>query len=244
MPKRLKYFLGHIIISVLIALIVVCIVFLLWYPAPLAKATGVTQLFLMLIAIDVIIGPMLTLLVYKEGKKTLKMDLTVIVLIQITALLYGVYNIAQGRPVWLVQNGNRFELVRNNEIIAENIKRAKVEYQKPSWFKLQFVAVNSGHTIEEKNKNLFDEVESGISAALRPERYTTLNQEKQNLIIHSRDLEELKKFNDSRQLQTILEKCPKANAWFPLKAINVDMIVLINKETAEVVKIVDLRPWS
>ena len=243
MSKRLKFFLGHIIISVLIALIVVCIVFLLWYPAPLAKATGVTQLFLMLIAIDVIIGPMLTLLVYKEGKKTLKMDLTVIVLIQITALLYGVYNIAQGRPVWLVQNGNRFELVRNNEIIAENIKQAQVEYQKPSWFKPQFVAVNSGHTVEEKNKNLFHEVESGISAALRPERYTMLNQEKQNLIIYSRDLEELKKFNDSQQLQTILKKYPQANAWLPLKAINIDMIVLINKETAEIVKIVDLRPW-
>lgn len=243
MSKRLKFFLGHIVISILIALIVVCVVFLLWYPAPLAKATGVTQIFLMLIAVDVIVGPMLTLLVYKEGKKTLKMDLIVIVLIQITALLYGVYNIEQGRPLWLVQNGNRFELVRNNEIMDENIKLAKAEYRQVSWLKPQFVAVKSGSSIEEKNRNLFEEVESGISAALRPERYTTLDQEKQNLVVHSRDLEELKKFNDSLKMQTILKKYPNANAWLPLQATTIDMTVLINKNTGEIVKIVDLRPW-
>lgn len=243
MSKRLKFFLGHIVISILIALIVVCVVFLLWYPTPLAKATGVTQIFLMLIAVDVIVGPMLTLLVYKEGKKTLKMDLIVIVLIQITALLYGIYNIAQGRPLWLVQNGNRFELVRNNEIMDENIKLAKAEYRQASWLKPQFVAVKSGSSIEEKNKNLFEEVDSGISAALRPERYTTLDQEKQNLVVHSRDLEELKKFNDSPKMQTILKKYPKANAWLPLQATTIDMTVLINKNTGEIVKIVDLRPW-
>ena len=242
MSKRLKFFLDHITISVLIALIVVCIVFLLWYPAPLAKATGVTQLFLMLIVIDVIIGPMLTLLIYKEGKKTLKTDLTVIVLIQITALLYGVYNIAQGRPVWLVQNGNRFELVRNNEIMDENIKLAKAEYRQVSWLKPQFVAVKSGDTIEQKNKNLFEEVETGISAALRPERYTTLDQEKQNLVVHSRDLEELKKFNDQHRINTVLSQYPQATAWLPLKASVVDMTVLVG-QNSNVIKIVNLRPW-
>ncbi|MEG2443107.1 MAG: TfpX/TfpZ family type IV pilin accessory protein [Acinetobacter sp.] len=243
MSKRLKFFLSHLMISFLMALLVVGLVFFIWYPAPLAQAVGVTQIFLMMLSIDVIVGPMLTLLVYKEGKKTLKIDLTVIILIQITALLYGVYNIAQGRPLWLVQNGNRFELVRNNEIMDENIKLAKAEYQQASWFKPQFVAVNSGNTVEEKNKNLFEEVESGISAALRPERYTTLDQEKQNLVVHSRDLEELKKFNDSPKIQTILKKYPKANAWLPLRATTIDMTVLINKNTGEIVKIVDLRPW-
>ena len=52
----------------------------------------------MLLAIDVIVGPLLSLLVYKEGKKTLKMDLSIIVLVQILAMSYGVYVIAQSRP--------------------------------------------------------------------------------------------------------------------------------------------------
>ena len=58
----------------------------------------------MLLAIDVILGPLLGLLVYKEGKKSLKFDLSVIILIQIAALCYGVFSIEQGRPAWLVYN--------------------------------------------------------------------------------------------------------------------------------------------
>ena len=78
MSKCLKFFLGHLAISFFIALIVVGVVFFIWYPSPLAKAVGVTDIFLMLLAIDVVIGPMLGWVVYKEGKKTLKMDLSIV----------------------------------------------------------------------------------------------------------------------------------------------------------------------
>ena len=107
--KRIKFFLGHLAISFFIALIVVGIIFFIWYPSPLAKAVGVTQIFLMMLMIDVIIGPLLGLMVYKEGKNTLKIDLSIIILIQLIALSYGVYSIAQGRPAWLAYNVDRFE---------------------------------------------------------------------------------------------------------------------------------------
>ncbi len=82
------------------------------YSSPLATAVGVTHIFLMLLVIDVILGRLLGLLVYKEGKKTLKFDLSVIILIQMAALCYGVFSIEQGRPAWLVYNVYHFELVR------------------------------------------------------------------------------------------------------------------------------------
>ena len=37
---------------------------------------------------------------------------------------------------------------------------------------------------------------------------------------------------------------PKADAWLPLKANAIDMVVLVNKESASIIKIVDLRPWK
>ena len=67
MSKRLKFFLGHLTLFSLIALIVIGIVFCVWYPLPLAQTVGVTHLFLMMLTIYVIIGPVLGLLVYKEG---------------------------------------------------------------------------------------------------------------------------------------------------------------------------------
>lgn len=69
MSKRLKFSLSHLLLSFLIALLVIGLVFFIWYPSPLATAVGVTHIFLMLLVIDVILGPLLGLLVYKEGKK-------------------------------------------------------------------------------------------------------------------------------------------------------------------------------
>lgn len=243
MSKRLQFFFGHLVLSILIALIFICVVFLLWYPSPLAKAVGVTHIFLMLIVIDVIIGPMLTLLIYKEGKKTLKMDLIVIVLIQIAALSYGVYNIAQGRPVWIVQNGNQFELVRNNEIIDENLQQAKEKYQYPSWLKPQFVATEFASNVQQRNDDMFADVLGGISIAQRPERYVDLNKAKEKIQRRAQKLELLQQYNNKIDVEKILAQYPQAIAFLPLKATAVDMTVLIDKHS-EVIKIVDLRPWK
>ena len=244
MSKRLKFFLGHLAISFFSALIVVGVVFFIWYPSPLAKAIGMTHIFLMMLAIDVIIGPLLGLLVYKEGKKSLKMDLSIIILIQIIALGYGVYSIAQGRPVWLAYNVDRFELVRNNEILTEQIAQASPQYQQPSWLKPQFVGVEFAKDTQQRNDEMFAEVLGGISIAQRPERYVPLDKVKKQIQQHAQNLELLKQFNDQQSVQKILAKYPQADAFVPLKATAVDMTVLINKEKGEVVKIVDLRPWK
>jgi len=69
--KRAKFFLGHLLISAFIASLVLLVVFKVWYPTPLAEAVGVTKIFLMMLVIDVVVGPILGFIVYKEGKKTL-----------------------------------------------------------------------------------------------------------------------------------------------------------------------------
>ena len=244
MSKRLKFFLSHLSLSFLIALLVVGIVFFIWYPSPLATAVGVTHIFLMLLVIDVILGPLLGLLVYKEGKKTLKFDLSVIILIQIAALCYGVYSIEQGRPAWLVYNVDRFELVRKNELVDSNIQQAQPQFQQPSWFKPQYVATEFAKDIQQRNDEMFAEVLGGISIAQRPERYVELTQAKTQIQQRAQNLELLKQFNDQQSVQKILAKYPQADAFVPLKATAVDMTVLIDKEKGEVVKIVDLRPWK
>ena len=244
MSKRLKFFLSHLSLSFLIALFVIGLVFFIWYPSPLATAVGVTHIFLMLLVIDVILGPFLGLLVYKEGKKTLKFDLSVIILIQIVALCYGVFSIEQGRPAWLVYNVDRFELVRKNELVDTNIQHAQPQFQKPSWFKPQYVATEFAKDTQQRNDEMFAEVFGGISIAQKPERYVPLIKVKHQIQQRAQNLELLKQFNDQQSVQKILAKYPQADAFVPLKATAVDMTVLIDKEKGEVVKIVDLRPWK
>lgn len=244
MSKRLKFFLSHLSISFLIALLVIGLVFFVWYPAPLAKAVGVTNIFLMMLAIDVIVGPILGWLVYQEGKKTLKFDLSVIILIQIAALCYGVFSIEQGRPAWLVYNVDRFELVRKNELVDTNIQQAQPQFQKPSWFKPQYVATEFAKDTQQRNDEMFAEVFSGISISQRPERYVELSQAKTQIQQRVLPLKELEQYNPKTDVEKTLAKYPKADAWLPLKANAVDMVVLVNKESASIIKIVDLRPWK
>lgn len=244
MSKRLKFFLSHLSLSFLIALLVVGLVFFIWYPSPLSTAVGVTYIFLMLLIIDVILGPLLGLLVYKEGKKTLKFDLSVIILIQIAALCYGIYTIQQGRPVWLVYSVDRFELVRKNELVDTNIQHAQPQFQQPSWFKPQYAATEFAKDTQQRNDEMFAEVLGGISIAQRPERYVKLTQAKTQIQQRALPLVELQQYNPKADVEKTLAKYPKADAWLPLKANAVDMVVLVNKETASIIKVVDLRPWQ
>lgn len=244
MSKRLKFFFSHLSISFLIALLVIGLVFFVWYPAPLAKAVGVTNIFLMMLAIDVIVGPILGWLVYQEGKKTLKFDLSVIILIQIAALCYGVFSIEQGRPAWLVYNVDRFELVRKNELVDTNIQQAQPQFQQPSWFKPQYVAIEFAKDIQQRNDEMFAEVLGGISIAQRPERYVELTQVTTQIQQRALPLVELQQYNPKTDVEKTLAEYPKANAWLPLKANAVDMVVLVNKESASIIKVVDLRPWQ
>jgi hypothetical protein len=80
------------------------------------------------VGVDIFLGPMLTLVVFKHGKKGLKTDLTVIALLQIAALAWGVHLMYQERPVFLAFAGDRFGTVTKGQI--ESSKRPLEELQK------------------------------------------------------------------------------------------------------------------
>src|SRR5262249_31768987 len=80
----------HLLISAAIATAVVSSMLLLWYPRPFFAAAGGATLLVLLIGVDVVLGPLLTLVVYDPRKKTLALDLAIIAALQLAALAYGV----------------------------------------------------------------------------------------------------------------------------------------------------------
>jgi hypothetical protein len=119
----------HLLISLLIVGSVATYVIYFWYPIPLLPMAKADVLLLMVGGIDLIVGPLLTLIVYKHGKKTLKMDLTVIVLIQTLFLGSGLYTLFASRPVYLVATEQMFNLVFVADILPDDLKKAKNKYQ-------------------------------------------------------------------------------------------------------------------
>lgn len=243
MSKRIRFFLGHLSISILIAITLGILIFFIWYPYPLSISVGVNQIILLVLVIDIVLGPLLGLLVYKEGKKTLKFDLSFIILIQISALIYGIYSIEQGRPAWIVFYADRFELIRKNDIILDNPEQVKLQYQHVAWTKPQFVTIKSVANDQQHNDDILTEVLGGVSLAQYPERYVDFSLTKKQIQLRAKELEELKKYNNEKRVSAILLKYPYANAFIPLKANSVDMTVLVNRNNGEIIKIVDLRPW-
>ena len=72
-----------------------------WYPSPYFIADGGWRVLQIIVLVDVILGPLLTLIVFDRAKPGLKRDLVIIAVIQITALLYGAGTMYQYRPVFL-----------------------------------------------------------------------------------------------------------------------------------------------
>lgn len=244
MSARIKFFIKHLSASFIVALLVLGWLFTVWYPSPLAKATGVTHIVLLMIAIDVIVGPILGFIVYKAHKKSLKFDLMMIVLLQIFALGYGVYSVSEGRPIWTVFNGNRFELIRNNELLDVSVdRRVNNEYYHASLLGPKYVAVKIAEDQLEREKNMFEELQGGISLAQRPERYVAIAEAKGRIIETAEDTSDLKNYNSEQAVDSILDSYPNASSYLGLKANEVDMTVLLD-DKGNTIDIVDLRPWQ
>jgi uncharacterized membrane protein YeiB len=125
--NKIKAFLIHLLISAGVIGLLLLNIYYIWYPKPFFEISGVIEPLKLLIIVDVIIGPLLTLIVYKKGKETLVMDLSVIALIQIAALVYGLYIINGGRPSMVVFNSGQFHYLaekfgKNGDIQYEELK--------------------------------------------------------------------------------------------------------------------------
>lgn len=241
MSFRFRCFLYHLLLSAVVIAICLWLVFGVWYPAPLNKAVGVDKIILMMFAIDFVLGPVLTFIVAKEGKKSLKFDFLIIAILQLSALGYGMHNIAKGRPVYISFYYNRFELIQDIATVRGDKEKIPPEYQKNPWFGYQWVAVREAKDEDEQSDWLFKELETGISPAARPYLYESVHKNIKNILEESLPLDGLKKFNEASKVADILARYPNADGYLAMRA-DTQMTVLTDSKNSEIVAIVDLTP--
>ena len=92
----------HLGISLAIFLVLLGIIFTLWFPGILFSIDGGWNGLRIIIGVDLVLGPLLTLIVFKAGKPGLKFDLTCIGLFQATCLVAGMWIVHSERPLALV----------------------------------------------------------------------------------------------------------------------------------------------
>ena len=137
---RLKLFSGHLLASALVLGTVVGGMYLGWYRWPgwyLADATQATRV---MIGVDLVVGPLLTLVIASATKpfRVLARDISVIAFVQLIALGYGAYFLWNGRPLYYAFSEDVLQLVQAYDISSTEaaLGRAKNPELAPHWYSL------------------------------------------------------------------------------------------------------------
>jgi len=163
--SRWRAFAIHLGISLAVVGVLAFGLFYLWYPPHLLGFAGAAGLLALVAGVDIVAGPLLTLIVYKAGKKSLKFDLSVIALAQLCFLAYGLWTVWATRPVYIVAGARDFEVVFANEISAADLAQAENEiYARLPWLGPQLVSTRAPANEQERNQVLEgDLIGKGIS---------------------------------------------------------------------------------
>ena len=163
----------HFVGSVAVAVLTGALVFGLWYPYPYRELAGGRELFLLIIAVDVVCGPLLTMVLYNPVKSRVELwrDLGLVMLIQLAALGYGLHVVWQARPVYLVQEIDRFKVVAMPDLDSAEVAKLPPALQPSLLAGPITVAIRAPKDAEERQKVMFESIQGGPDYAERPDFY-------------------------------------------------------------------------
>jgi len=179
--EKMHAFLIHLGISLVIFVGLLYFILVEWYPQPLFGTDGGWQGIQIVAFVDIVLGPLLTLVVYKKGKPRLMMDLVIIGIIQITALTSGTIVVYNEHPVAIVIMDNRL-----NPITAYQVKEAGIDLSSLKNFSdlhPPTIFVNLPDDPDELLKLRTKTLGAGKELRLNGELYQKLTQKNKNVLI-------------------------------------------------------------
>lgn len=180
----------HLLLSTVIAVAVLAVMLGVWYPPPLFEAEGGLGLVFIVVGVDVVIGPLITLVIFRSGKPGLRFDLWTIALLQTAALIYGGYVVAEARPAFIVFVKDQFEVVGAIELSAADLAQAKrAEYRRIPLMGPTLVAVEFPADLEERQALLFMALERGKDMRHLPRYYVPYEEYKPQVLAAGRPLD-------------------------------------------------------
>lgn len=189
----------HLLGSVLIAAVAAILVFGFWYPFPYRELAGGRELFVLIVLVDIVLGPLLTLVLFAPSKvsKELWRDLTIVVMFQFIGLGYGVWTVWQARPLFLVAEVDRFKVISRPVLEQGSIDALPLGLQPRSFSGPITTAIRDPRDANEKNTVLFESIQGGRDYGERPDFY-----------IPYEGAAALKSLKRARPLEPFLQKYP------------------------------------
>ena len=114
----------HLGISIFIFFGILYLILFEWYPGILFEAEGGWNGLKLMAAVDLVLGPSLTFIIFNhtKAKKEIVFDLSLIVVIQISAMIWGGLQVYSERPVAFVMYEGTFYTVTEDYYKKQDIK--------------------------------------------------------------------------------------------------------------------------
>ena len=162
----------HVLLSMVVLVLVALLVFAVWFPPPLGQLTGGLRLFWMIVSVDMVCGPLLTLLLYRTTKTQLALavDVSLIAFLQLAALGYGLNTLAHARPLAQVFEVDRFRLVSYADIAEPDLQNLPPWAQPWRASALRTLGLREAATASERLQS-FGSSLSGVDAGQWPSRW-------------------------------------------------------------------------
>ena len=128
---REQAFLTHLAVSTVIFFVLLYLIIYKWYPSYYFHIDGGYRGIATIFFVDMVLGPGLTLLVFKPGKPGLKFDMTVILLLQAIALTWGIKSVYFERPMLTVFYDGKFSCMSYSETSDFDLERLALDDAKP-----------------------------------------------------------------------------------------------------------------
>jgi hypothetical protein len=130
-PSRLKPALVHLAASATLAALVAATVFGLWFPGAYREFAGGTELFTLVVGVDLALGPLITLVIFDRRKPLpeLRRDVAIIVVLQLAALGYGLHMVSISRPVVMALEEDRFRVVAASGVYLKELPEALPDFR-------------------------------------------------------------------------------------------------------------------
>jgi hypothetical protein len=244
--KKTKASLLHLFISALVVGIFASFALFIWHPSPFLQISGLMSILLILVTVDLILGPLLTFIVYKPKKPSLRFDLAVIGTVQISALLYGMYTIHQGHPAYIAYTVDRFTLINIADVNPLDAKHTAL--QASGWWKPIMVYSQPPTDPSEKERLIFEVLEGKPDIDARPEYYEPFDKFANKVMQKGLTPQQLSSTPESNQkLEVFIAKHGKTTndyAYLPLVGKEKDVLWVWDKTTEQPVGTLDINPWQ
>lgn len=231
----------HLAISVAIAAAVLTVMLALWYPWPLFQTMGGAGLLLILCGVDVVIGPLLTLIVFRQGKRGLKFDLAAIAAVQLAALAYGSNVVFLARPAFIVFVKDQFQVAIAADLDAARLAKAKyLQFREIPVSGPMLAVADMPSDPAERNK-LVEAALAGIDLEQFPETFVPYSQRAAKLLEIAQPIARIRR-SEPRTGRIIDEwlagsgKSESEVRYLPLRARRGWIAVLVDAKTAAPVK--------